>query len=316
MKKLSVLISLILFGISYAQNCEDSFCPFEHAAGTTCIPQNPERIVTTQDQNALLPLLELGVKPVGSAGLVGDDGETSFRRVEGHNTEGIAFVGSYGEPNLEAVAAQQPDLIIGPPFQENIYDDLSAIAPTVLIDVHDRPLEEGLMDFANIVGREEQAQELEDAYRTRLDSLLEQLGERKESLSVSVIAAGETPGEFYRADQGQAVGTVMNDLDLLRPEAQTQQLDDREYLSVESLPEHDADAILVFDFSGEGQDPNVDAFMNSPLFEALNAAQADQVYRVDGTQTVGAAWGKMEAYLNELERILLSPDLETDVVQE
>lgn len=37
---------------------------------------------------------------------------------------------------------------------------------------------------------------------------------------------------------------------------------------------------------------------------------------IDGTQTVGAAWGKMNAYLDELERILLDPDLDVDVVQE
>ena len=315
MKYVFILFSLAL-SFSYAQDCDEGFRPFEHAAGTTCIPQNPERIVTTQDQNALLPLLELGVRPVGSAGLVGNNGETSFRRVEGYDTEGIAFVGSYGEPNLEAVAAQQPDLIIGSPFQENIYDQLSAIAPTVLIDVHDRPLEEGLMDFADVVGREARLQGLEAAYRASVEDLLNELGERRETLSVSVITAGENPGEFYRADQGQAVGTVMNDLDLLRPEAQQDQLENREYLGVESLPEHDADAVLVFDFSGEGQDPNVDAFMTSPLFETLNAAQAEQVYRIDGTETVGAAWSKMEAYLDELERILLGSDLDMDVVQE
>lgn len=45
-----------------------------HAAGTTEIPVDPQRIVTTTDQNALLPLLELEVRPVGSAGLLADDG--------------------------------------------------------------------------------------------------------------------------------------------------------------------------------------------------------------------------------------------------
>lgn len=316
MKGTFILLSLLALSHSYAQGCEEGFRPFKQAAGATCIPENPERIVTTQDQNALLPLLELGIRPVASAGLVGDDSTMSFRRVEGYDTAGVAFVGSYGEPNLEAIAAQQPDLIIGSPFQEKLYDSLSVIAPTVLIDVHDRPLEEGLMEFAAVVKRQERARALEAAYRAEVTNLLEQLGERRGTLSVSVIVAGETPGQFYRADQGQAVGTVMNDLDLLRPEAQQAQLDDREYLSVEALPEHDADVVLVFDFSGDGQDPNVEAFVNSPLFTSLSASQAGQTYLIDGTETVGAAWGKMTAYLDELERILLDPDLDVDVVQE
>lgn len=38
-----------------------------NAFGTVHIPANPVRIVTTTDQNALLPLLELGGEAVGSA---------------------------------------------------------------------------------------------------------------------------------------------------------------------------------------------------------------------------------------------------------
>jgi len=100
-----------------------------HAAGTTEVPADPQRIVTTTDQNALLPLLELGVKPVGSAGLLAPDGTTRFRRTEGFDTSGITFTGAYGEPNLEKVASLQPDLIVGYEFDEDYYKDLSAIAP-------------------------------------------------------------------------------------------------------------------------------------------------------------------------------------------
>ncbi len=316
MIKLAALLGLTALSFGLAGGCDTGFRPFEHAGGSTCVPENPGRIVTTQDQNALLPLLERGVRPVASAGRVGDDGTTRFRRVEGYSTEGVAFVGSYGEPNLEAIAAQRPDLIVASPFNETIYDALSVLAPTVLIDVHDRPLGEGLMDFAELVGREARARELAAAYRERVAGLLEELSERREVLSVSVIVAGDLPGTFYRADQGQAVGTVMNDLGLLRPPAPRGPDTDREYLSVEALRDHDADVALVFDFSGDGQSSGAQAFLETPTFRALAVSRAGQVYVVDGTETVGAAWGKMTAYLDELERILLDPDLRTDVVQE
>jgi uracil-DNA glycosylase len=48
---------------------------------------------------------------VASAGLVGNDGTQSFRRTEGFDTTGIAFVGAYGEPNLEAIAAARPETV-------------------------------------------------------------------------------------------------------------------------------------------------------------------------------------------------------------
>ncbi len=88
---------------------------------------------------------------MGSAGRLNDDGSHLYRRMQGYDTSGIAFVGAYGEPDAEAVAALAPDLIIATPF-----DDLSvfsAIAPTIAIDVHGQPLDVGLRQFADAVNR-------------------------------------------------------------------------------------------------------------------------------------------------------------------
>lgn len=289
--------------------------PFEHAAGVTDVPVRPQRIVTTSDQNALLPLLELGVEPVASAGLVEEDGTEMFRRVEGFDTSDIEFVGSYGQPNAEAVAAQQPDLIVGYEFDEEYYDTLSRIAPTVLIQIFDRDLDEALLDFADLVGRRDRAEQLRTAYVRRVDSLVDELADRRDELSVSVISAGDSPGQFYRADVGQALGTVMEDLNLPRPAPQRGE-GDFEPFSMESLSKHDADVVLVVNYSEEGQDPNVRALVESPLYKSLAAYEAGQAYIIDGTKTVGAAWARMEAFLDELERILLDPDLDTGVVGE
>lgn len=296
-------------------SCAAGFRLFVHAAGESCVPENPQRIVTIQDQNALLPLLELGIKPVGSAGQPLEDGSFRFRRTADFDTTGIAFVGNYwGEANAEAILALQPDLIIGDAFGADYYDLHSQIAPTVLIDVQGQALDQALMEFAALVGRTQQATARHEAYQARIADLLAELGERKERLSISVITAGES-GEFYRADTGQALGTVMADLDLLRPAPQ-QDTGSYNAFSLETLPAHDADVVLVINFAGEGQDPNFDAFINAPIFQALGAARAGQTYVVDGTQTVGAGWSKMDAFIAELENILLNPDLDVDVVQE
>jgi iron complex transport system substrate-binding protein len=222
-----------------------------HAAGTTEVPADPQRIVTTTDQNALLPLLELGVTPVGSAGLVGDDGAQSFRRTSGFDTSAVEFTGAYGEPNLEAVASLRPDLVVGYEFDEEYYDDLAQIAPTVLVQVFDRPLTEALLQFASVVGREERARELQAEYEARVEELRSRLGDRLDTLSVTVLTAGD-PGTFYRADSGQAIGTVVDDLGLLRVEAQASDDGLQDALSLEQLSTRDADVVLVVDFSGDG----------------------------------------------------------------
>lgn len=296
--------------------CPAGFRPFAHSAGETCVPANPQRIVTIQDQNALLPLLELGVKPVGSAGQPLESGGFRFRRVADFDTSGIEFVGNYwGEANAETIARLKPDLIVGDAFGVDYYDLHSQIAPTVLIDVHGRPLDEALLDFAALVGRSDEAGRLRTAYQERIAALLDAMGERTDRLSISVITAGDA-GEFYRADTGQALGTVMSDLDLLRPAPQQGEGGFVDAFSLEVLPQHDADVVLVINFGGEDQDPNFTAFVNAPLFTSLAAARAGQTYIIDGTQTVGAGWSKMDAFLSELERILLAPELDVDVVAE
>ncbi len=296
--------------------CVEGFRLFVHSAGESCVPENPQRIVTTQDQNALLPLLELAIKPVGSAGQPLDDGDFRFRRVEGFDTEGIEFVGSYGEPNLESIALLQPDLIIGPPFQSDIYDSLSAIAPTVLIDVHNRPLDEALMDFATLVNAEEQATALKVAYEAHAAEFLAALGDRREQITISVITPGGETGQFYNEAASQATGTVMQALGLLRPapEAGPEAIGDLR--SVETLPEHDADVMIIISYTGEDQDPLFAEFLTSPILNNLGVAQAEQVYVFDGLSMVGAGWSKMDTFIDELERVLLNPDLKIDVVQE
>lgn len=283
-----------------------------HAAGTTEIPTDPERIVTTTDQNALLPLLELGVKPVGSAGLLNPDGTTRFRRTEGFDTSGITFTGAFLEPNLEKVASLEPDLVVGYEFNEEFYEDLSTIAPTVLVQIFERPLTEALLEFGELVGKRDEAEQLQEEYEARIAALKQELGGRATTLSVSVIGAGD-PGTFTREDTGQAVGTVMDDLGV--PRVAAQQADQgEEALSLEQLGTRSADVVLVVDYSGDGSDPGVQALLKSPTYTRLPAVVAGQAHVVDGSTTVGAAWARMDAFLDVLEQRLLPA--KADVVVE
>lgn len=274
-----------------------------HAAGTTEVPADPQRIVTTTDQNALLPLLELGVRPVGSAGVLSEDGEPVFRRTDGFDTSGIEFTGPFLEPNLEKVASLRPDLVVGYEIQEDFYDDLSAIAPTVLVQIFDRPLTEALVEFGQLVGEEEKARQFEADYEARIAELREALGDRLDTLSVSVLGPGD-PGTFGRGDAGQAIGTVMDDLGLLRLSAQLADDGETSY-SLEEISARSADVVLVLDFTGDQQDPGLTAVLDSPTYARLPAVAAGQAHVVDGTTTVGAAWARMDAFLDVLEQHLI-----------
>ncbi len=294
--------------------CEAGFRPFEHFAGITCVPEEPQRVVTLQDQNALLPLWELDFRNIaGSAGRLNDDGSFYYRRMQGFDTSGIEFVGSYGEPNLETILTLQPDLIVGNQFLIDNYDLYSEIAPTVLIEVLTQPLEDSSANFAALVGREAELAELQEAYEARVVELREAIGEPSE-ITVSLIqwgaGGGAEPGQFY-VEEGGAVITVLNDLGFDRPANQIG-VPERTFYSLELLPEHDGDVILRPYFTPEEIDNDeASVFKDSPIWGQLNAVQKGQAFDVPGDQWFGAAYTPRFRALDALEALLVDQEIDT-----
>ncbi|MEM7594047.1 MAG: ABC transporter substrate-binding protein, partial [Cyanobacteria bacterium P01_A01_bin.83] len=138
----------------------------EHEAGETEVCGQPQRIVVLGPY-VLEPLLALNMQPVA----YGD--HVAFHQGDYNNpdeqipylgsmiTQPIANVGSASEPSIEAIAKVQPDLIIG--LEENIkqYDNLSQIAPSILLDRLDQSEpENNLKAIAQAVNRPQQAEQL------------------------------------------------------------------------------------------------------------------------------------------------------------
>lgn len=86
----------------------------KHAMGETTIKGTPERIVMLTNQG-IETLMALGVKPVGAVGAANDP--TQFYDFTKSFLEGTKSVGTEGQPNLEAIAALKPDLILGMKFR-------------------------------------------------------------------------------------------------------------------------------------------------------------------------------------------------------
>lgn len=303
-------------GLLAACGDDDSEAPegqtrsFDHALGTTEVPVDAQRIVALHDLNALLPLLELGIRPVATVGVLGDDGTLAPRFTDGFDVSGIDVVTSV-EINLEAVIAARPDLIVISTTQADVFDELSAIAPTVAIDVATQ-LRVALRQFADLVGRLDAVDEIESDDLRRIAVVRDGLGARIETPSVTVIAPADA-GTFTRGDSGQAWAQVFTDLDVLRSRPQQAERDpDAEPLSVEQIGNVDADVVLVQDFDFDG----FAEFVAQPLVRNLVAAQAGQLRVVDGTQAFGSAWVRMSVIVELVAAILLEPDLRDDVVVE
>ncbi|SDO44100.1 iron complex transport system substrate-binding protein [Klenkia soli] len=139
----------------------------ENRFGTTEIPAQPERIVTVGFNDADF-VLALGGTLVGERELIGDYDATQRPWAQDVlPDEAVPTVGS-DELNLEAIAALQPDLIVGVYsfITEDVYDQLSAIAPTLAQtdDYADgaTPWQEQTLLTGRALGVEDDAQALVD----------------------------------------------------------------------------------------------------------------------------------------------------------
>lgn len=99
-----------------------------HAMGEQKFDSVPERIVVL-DSPPLDALVALGITPVGAPEIGAGRGFPAYLADKLKTTKPVGFI---AEPDIDAIANLAPDLIIGSKVRhEALYDELSAIAPTV-----------------------------------------------------------------------------------------------------------------------------------------------------------------------------------------
>lgn len=276
----------------------------EHALGTSRIPAEPRRIVVLNQYSLLDYLLLVDVTPVGSTGDPAAD--YPYAHWLQGMTDGVEMVGGTEEPNLEAIAALKPDLILANPWQEDVYDELAAIAPTVAVPLSYRDYEEEFRYVAGLVGREQEAEEVIAGHQERLEEFQDKMGERLGEFEVSV--ARVFPDQVRV--EGTASGYVpflFQQAGLRRPKAH--QVADGLELSLEQLPKIDADVLFVYSAANAELEPENAkarrALERHPLWRNLRAVESERAYVVDSFLWAGGGMLWAERVLDDLFRHLV-----------
>ncbi|ARJ03847.1 iron ABC transporter substrate-binding protein [Cnuibacter physcomitrellae] len=137
-----------------------------HARGTTAVPDQPERVVTLEPLE-LDTAVAAGITPVGAAVANTTTGVPAYLGVDG-----VEPVGTVSEPDLEAIAALKPDLILGTESRHSgLYDQLSAIAPTVFIATQADPWRDNAELIGEALGRADEVKAAVTAVDTRCDEV-------------------------------------------------------------------------------------------------------------------------------------------------
>lgn len=285
----------------------------EHAMGSTEVACRPERVVTL-GQGQTDSTLALGVTPVGVVEPWTDDWYAYLP----DEVERASVVGTELEPDLEAIAALEPDLILGSKLRhEAFHEQLSRIAPTVFSETIGVAWKDNVSLWAQALCREDEGEQVLADYEGRADRL-------QADLEAAGVADTEVSMVRFQPDEVRVYltgfpGLVLRDAGLARPEAQ--QVDDWATspmlieISEERIPEMDGDVVFVMVSSdsyaqaeGYDLDETMTRWTSTELWQNLGAVRSDAVHKVNEEHwNLGGGILAANAMLDDLEAYFLEP---------
>ncbi|MFB7616794.1 ABC transporter substrate-binding protein [Kitasatospora sp. NPDC056181] len=274
-----------------------------HARGESTVPARAARVVVL-DTDALDSAVTLGVTPVGAT--VVAEGAPLSGYLPAARLAGTRTVGTIGQPDLEAVAALRPDLILSNQVRDDKrYDELSKIAPTVLTRTTGPAWKENVRLHAEALGRESEAAAAEAAYRARAAELVAALGGPQKAAATRVELArflAGAPTRLYLNDT--FAGSVFKDLGLGRPANQ-----DKAGFSIEISPEQVDQAaadVIFYSVYGDPARSDQKKIMAGPLWKNLDAVRGGRVFAVDdGLWMLGIGYTGAGLVLDQIRRDLV-----------
>lgn len=243
--------------------------------GTVAVPDAPKRIVVLTNEGTEA-LLALGVTPVGAANSW--NGDPWWDHIS-DAMDGAEPVGKESAVNLELIAALEPDLILANKQRhEEIYPQLTAIAPTVMSKELRGDWKINFRLYAEALGKEQEADAAIADYDASVADLRDKLGDHlNEEVSVIRFVPGQI--RIYQLDSFS--GVLLKDIGFHRPANQNVE----EFAirtGKESIPDMDGDRIFYFTYdTGDGKGTSLEEeVLADPLWQSLSAVKAGKVHQV------------------------------------
>lgn len=247
-----------------------------HAMGTTKIKGTPKRVVVLTNE-ATDNVLALGVEPAGA--VKSWFGDPYYNYIE-PDMQGVPVVGEELQPNLEKIAALNPDLILGSKVRhEQVYAQLSAIAPTVYSQTLGADWKENLVLYAQALNREQEAQQILTEWNQRIKDLRAKLGNR---LDQEVSLVRFLPGVARINYEDNFAGRILKEIGFQRPPAQRKD-EFASQVTLEQIPQMDGDVLFYMTFKTEEGEATelAKTWTSHPLWQNLEAVKQNQAYEVN-----------------------------------
>ena len=267
----AVLAPLALLGLMGSANARE----ITHAMGVADVPDHPQRIVVLTNEGTEA-LLAVGITPVGA--VKSWLGDPWYDHIAADMAD-VTVLGEESAVNLEVLVSLQPDLILGNKQRhEKIYDQLSAIAPTVISERLRGDWKINMALYTDAAGKGEEGKAALAAYDARIAALHDALGASlDEKISIARFMAGQTRIMFKDSFSGLA----LSELGFKRPASQDKDAFAEE-ITKERIPEFEGDRLFYFTYetgNGEG-DTQARDWLADPLWNNLEVVKSGKVHEV------------------------------------
>lgn len=250
-----------------------------HAMGSITLKKQPERVVLLF--NGMVDnSIALGVKPAGAVESWEEKPWYQFLR---DKMDGVKNLGEETQPNIEAIIALKPDLIIGAKSRhEKIYPQLSSIAPTLMVEnVFD--WKGNLQLGAAALYKEKEAEQILSKWDKRVAEFKTKAGSSLSTTEVSIIRfEGDGSSRIYITG---FAGSIFQELGLTRPKSQ--QAEGKTVVNLtskEQMSQLDGDYIFDITRFTEGDESrrqSHEAWTSHPLWKNLKGVKAGKYFPVD-----------------------------------
>lgn len=274
----------------------------KHAMGETKMTGTPKKVVVLTNEGTEA-VLSLGIKPVGAVKSFTSTGAW-YDHIKS-DMEGVQIVGDENQPNLELIASLKPDLIIGNKLrQEKVYQQLSAIAPTVFSEKLMGDWQVNFRVYAEALNKKAEGDKIIGDFEKRITTFKEKAGDKLNS-KVSIVRFMPGKVRIYMKDTFS--GVVLKKLGFQRPAPQDQEkfADD---VQKERIPDMNGDVLFYFTYENDKGEGNKieQEWLNDPLWKNIDVVKKGNVHKVsDAVWNTAGGIKAANLLLDDLESYFL-----------
>lgn len=255
--------------------------------GDAEVPLDPQRIVTLEPSlTDVVAALGFGDRIVGTV----QEGDDFHAHVAAMLGPGAVKLGFEWEPNLEAIAFAEPDLILTWDWYPEPVPQLQQIAPTVVVPYADYEARIGetysdeqyitwlVREVAAVLGADDRVGPVMQAYRGAVAAGRERLAQALGNDTVALLDV--RPDRILLSGYGYDGISALLYGDLgINPDPLSEAFPVWEEISLERIPELTADHILTFADGEESRD-RLDELFGNPLWQQVPAVRDGRVFIV------------------------------------